>query len=43
MEGCRRHRGSGLRDARGVGYKGAELRGAESAGCRGCRVEVQGS
>ena len=32
MQGYRRHRGSGLRDARGLGYKGAELRGAE---CRG--------
>ena len=52
-QGCRGHRGAGLRDARSVRHKGAELRvqsagvwGAEGAGYRGAGLMspgVQGS
>ena len=41
MQGCRRHRGSVLRNERGAGYKGAELRGAKSAGVQ--RMQGRGA
>ena len=46
MQGCRGHRGTGIRDARSVRHKGAELRVQRVQGSGVQRVqgtEVQGS